>query len=870
VTVALTVVLNGDGIGPLVAGGKGSALDRLVGLDVRVPPTGVITTASYLAFAATAEIASLIAELKAAELPDAADHQAQRQIIDERFLSVPLPAAVAAAVNELAAVIGGNHSVAVRSSATAEDLESASFAGQYESYLNVDAAGVDDAVRLVWASLWYPAPRAYRRFRSIDETELTMAVVVMRMLDPTHAGVLFTVDPGGNPDAVRLEIVEGLGEQLVSGELTPEAYVIDRATVEEDFAAIGAPFAGLAREAMRLERELQAPQDIEFAVHDGEMFLVQARPITTTSDASRTNDGFDFSCGADTTYTTAGIAEMLPGVVPPLSWDVNSWLVENGFRYLFDLLGGGADVLTHEHALIGRFRGRAALNLDAMRDAAGSIPGGSPEELEQQYFGDAIPTDETNRRCDETMTKSGKSGARQGLRVLQGRRKAAEESELVIQAVEGVVENEPDLAEFDEQELLAFWNRILHLSQRVVAVEIAVAAMAAASYRSVEVFLSRYLDAGEASLAVQRLTATNSTGRRSRVAVALDGVIHRIADDPELRLAAGEDWDDAQRALNATKAGREVLEDFFSVLRRAGCTGVFAGPTWDEVPKLAWMAVYQELNPGADSTDDHGSALDELDEILVADPKWKWARFVTGQIVDVRRRFLKREAADAAEFLQRREHTKAAVLVIGGVARRCHQEIGRRLFDAGRLETIDDVEMLGIGEVPALMFGHGGPTLETIAARRRRLTEAEQAGALPLVWTGEPPAAAVPTVTGERFEGWSASPGRYEGVARVVDSPATSELRRGEILVATTTDASWAPLFMAAGAVVVEQGGPLSHAAIVARELGMPAVANVPGLIARLRAEGDQPRLMVDGTQGVVVIQSARIEEESSDDATVA
>ena len=149
--------------------------------------------------------------------------------------------------------VAGATTVAVRSSATAEDLGAASFAGQYESYLNVERDDAHDAVRKVWASLWYPSPRSYRWFRGIDEADLAMAAVVMRMLDPSIAGVLFTVDPGGTPDAVRLEVVEGLGEQLVSGAVTPDAHVLDRADLVASFAAIAPPLADLAREAIRLE-----------------------------------------------------------------------------------------------------------------------------------------------------------------------------------------------------------------------------------------------------------------------------------------------------------------------------------------------------------------------------------------------------------------------------------------------------------------------------------------------------------------------------------------------------------------------------------------------------------------------------------------
>lgn len=856
-----TIVLDGSGVGPLVAGGKGSALDTLAALDARIPNTGVITTAAYQAFESVPEIAAFVADLKTAEIPDPTRHDDHRKIVDDMFLSVPLPPEVGAAVDELADTVGHGSLVAVRSSATAEDLASASFAGQYESYLNVDPADVHDAVRLVWASLWYPAPRAYRRFRQIAEHDLTMAVVVMAMLDPSEAGVLFTVDPGGADDAVRLEVVQGLGEQLVSGETTPDAYVIERASMIEEFAAISPPLADLATEALRLEEALGTPQDIEFAVHDGQLYLVQARPITTVVDASRTDDGFDFSCGDQTTYTTAGIAETMPGVLTPLSWGINSWLLENGFRNLFDLLGGGADVLTHEHALIGRFRGRAALNLDAMSDAAASIPGGSPDELQRQYFGEAVPLE--NDHGVEPAPLGRAAGATQGVRVLRARRSAVEESEVVIQAVHNLMEDEPGLARMSDEELFAYWNRLMHMGQRVAAAEVAVAAMASAAHRSVELFLHRHMSEAKAAAAARALTSIEGAERRSRMALALDDITTRIRHDDDLRAQVHEDWATTRDALERSVPGRRLVLDFMEALRRAGSTSIFAGPTWDEVPQLAWLTIYTELESPPEpsgAAQRRADTLRSLERELTSTSKWRWTRFVTGQLLDVRRRFLRREAADAAELLHRRESTKAALLIIGGVVRHANVEIGIRLHQRGILESPDDVEMLSVGELRSLVGGEA-PTQETIALRRRRNLEAAQAEPLPLVWTGQPPAASAVDVGGERFEGWSASPGRYEGRARIVDSPATSELRRGEVLVATTTDASWAPLFMAAGAVVVEQGGPLSHAAIVARELGMPAVANVPGLIARLRRE-DDPMITVDGTDGVVVIHGTDDEPE--------
>lgn len=854
-SAALAMRLVGEGLEPWLVGGKGAALDRLVGLSAPVPATGVVTTESYRAFVADPVISALVDTLRGAPVPPPAEHEAARALVDEVFLSVPLPSEVADAVDRLVVEVAGDGRVAIRSSATAEDLGQASFAGQYESYLDVEPADAHDAVRKVWASMWYPSPRSYRWFRGIEETDLAMAAVVMRMLDPSIAGVMFTVDPGGSPNAVRLEVVEGLGEQLVSGAVTPDAHVVDRDDLEAHFGAIAAPLAGLAREALRLEAALGEPQDIEFAVHHDELFLVQSRPITTESHDIDRNDGFDFSCGIDTTYTTAGVTEMLPGVLPPLLWGVDSWLVENGFRSLFEMLGGGAEELTDGHALIGRFGGRVALNLDAMRAAAASIPGGSPEELEQQYFGAVVKTDADNRRADQALQRAGASRARQGVRVLRARRRAAQESEIAIQTVNRLVDREPDITALDDMELVAYWNRLLHVAQQVVAAEVAVAAMASASYRSVEVFLARYLDAADASEAAQELTATDAAQRRVRIALGADPIVTQLKADPRLREAAVEDWAETRSRLERDSRGKALVLQMLAAWRRAGSTGIVAGPTWEEASQLAWMVVYQQLvRPDTATSTPRATRRVELERRLTRDDTWRAARWATMQVFDVRRRFFRRQASEAAEFLDRRELTKAACLQLGGVLRRCHLEFGRRLVAGGRLEAADDIEYLGVDEVEAIFAGRG-PTLQTVARRRQINREANQSPPLPQVWTGLPPAISA-EAAGEQIEGWSASPGRYEGLARVVHSPASTEFARGEVLVAATTDASWTPLFMAAGAIVVEQGGPLSHAAIVARELGVPTVVNVPGLIARLEREGGTAQVVVDGTAGVVTIHA--------------
>lgn len=853
------VGLTGHGVPPGMAGGKGAALDQLIGLGAPVPTTGVVTTDAYRAFIRGEPVAALLDELAHTAPPRLGSETDERARIDAAFLATPLPAGVADPIDRLVTHVAAGGPVAYRSSATAEDLRGASFAGQYQTYLNRSVAEAHDLVRRVWASLWYPAPRSYRHHRGISEDGLAMAVVVMAMLDPSHAGVLFTVDPGGRPDACRLEVVHGLGEALVSGTVTPDAYVLDRADAPDALARILPALGTLATEAFRLETALGAPQDIEFAVDHDELYLVQARPITTVAGDTGHDDGFDFSCGAETTYTTAGIAEMLPGVVPPLLWSIDSWLIENGFRALFDLLGGDAAELTDGHALIGRFDGRAALNLDAMRRAAGSIPGGSPEELEEQYFGAVTRTEETNQRTDEVLHRSGAARARQGIRVLSARRHAAEQAEVAVQTVALLIAAEPDPVGMTDDELLGYWNRLLHVAGIVANAEVAVAAMAAASHRSIEVFLSRYSDAATASRRARQITAHTGGRRRARIAMALEPIVERLRADPTTGDLVGEDWTATRAALSATAAGTELVDQLEGTWRRAGSTGVFGGQTWDEVPQLAWLVAYRELQrpPSTEEPDGRTERRRQIEAKLTGRPQWRAARLARWQIFDVRRRFFRRSADEAAEFLDRRETTKAAFLQLGGMLRRCHRDFARRLVERGRLDDLEDVAYLGAGEIPDALAGTG-PSLRQIAQRRRTDQQTAQLPALPQVFTGHPERTPTRAAPGERFQGWSASPGRYEGCARVMHRPDAPGFRRGEVLVAETTDATWTPLFLAAGAIVVEQGGPLSHAAIVARELGLPAVVNVPGFVARLDQETDPPPVVVDGTAGVVTIGRAR------------
>lgn len=811
----LVVRLDGDAQDPGL-GGKATWLDRLIGAGFAVPTTAVLTTQVYEAVVGAPDLAALVAELQVSDA-DPDDAAAEQERVDRAFLSAPLPAVVQAALDEAFAVVvpHGQGRVAVRSSATAEDMAATSFAGQYSSFLGVDRQGFERAVRLVWASLWHPAPRAYRRFHAIDQRRIAMAVIVMAMLDAEQAGVAFSEDPGGSADHVRVEVVTGLGEQLVSGAVTPGVHLVPRSgPAPDDVPAVARTVAGLA---VAVEDAFGQPQDVEWASVGTDVLLLQARPITTTA-APVDGDGFDTTTGPDTRWTTAGVAEALPGALAPLIWQLNRRAFEGALRERFANTGTLPRDVEERGGFIGRLRGRAVMNLGLIEAASGSTSAAAAADVEQQYFGSG--TGGALGAVTRGKHTSLRQRARRWRVLLLGAhadRLASVEAETVIVAADALVplmNDLGDLADRDRTALLSLRANLVDLAERAVSAEVGVAAAAAAAYRRLELTLQRRFDPPEAARWAQLVTTGTASITPSR------------PPDP-----------DSSRAILGGPTWHE--------------TGQVPAPVTRPAPPDSADADVSGEDPGGPGVGQHPAtrAWDELVRRLRELPSWDMTRVLTGQVVDVRLIILRRHIEDATELLQRREHTKRALLGIGGQIRRVHLAIGSGLVGAGTLEAAADVDFLSeremVGAVPP-------PSLAQIARRRRWLEQQAEAGALPQRFQGPPPEPRVPVASGSALRGWAAAPGSHTGRAVVLTAPLPARLDRGDVVVAHNTDASWAPVFMRAGAVIVEEGGPLSHAAIVARELGIPAVLNIPGITARLA--GDGTIVTVDGDAGRVIV----------------
>lgn len=708
-----------------------------------------------------------------------------------------LAAQVGAAATEVASSDG---MVAVRSSATAEDLGNASFAGQYHSELFVHAPdGVMDAVERVWNSLDSQAAVGYRH-RLYEQTglpasEAAMAVVVMRQVAAQRAGVVFTCDPTGHPEVLRVESVAGTADRLVAGVQTPEVWQVPRGVIPTGDPVV----ADVVGWGLRCEEVFGRPQDVEW-VWDGEqVWVVQSRPITTASSATTE------------AVTTAGVAEMLPAPLSPLVWDTAVVAVDHAMTDLFHHLGVLPEMPIEGDGLIARVGEGAGLRRGVLSEVAKRLPSTTPAALEAQLTGRPTPDEmPVTTRGVPLLAR-----LRHDVRVARIRARALVDADIVLQAVEHLVDGQGEALPDDAGALWQMRLRHQDLLMRIADTEVAVAALAVAAFDRLVRFLHPYVHDDATVMAADLLEGSVTSPAVTRWLEVAEGFRRHPVGRRALQC---HDWLEARGILiTAGEDGRHLLEQFEQSVRRAGSRSVPGGVTWAEEPERAWAAVTAAASMPARPTRERPDlSLTEVPSRLTETERWRRRRVLTGLVIDSQQVLLKRHVAEAGRLLQRREVLKSAMLTVGGDIRLLHRRLAECEVKTGWLTRADDLEAKSAWEIHAHLM-------------------APEPSELP---------------AGRVLSGWPASAGRYQGRARVVTSP-DDTLEPGEVLVARTTDPSWSPLFMRAGALVVEQGGPLSHAAVIARELGLPAVVNVDGLTACVHSG---MHVQVDGRLGEVVI----------------
>ncbi len=718
------------------------------------------------------------------------------------------------AVRAAYAALGGR--VAVRSSGTAEDLEAASFAGQYESVLDVAGeAAVLAAVERCLAS----AARAAAYADAVGAAAGRMGVLVQRFVEPGAAGVAFTEHPGDR-SALLIEAHVGRGEAVVSGRVRPSAYRVDRATLEVRGPDRGplepAEVARLAELALAAERLFGAPQDVEWARGPEGLVLLQSRPITVARDEALP--------ASARRLTRANVGEVLPGPIAPLTWSSVVAVLERAFVGVARRAGVLPPDVTGPFLVL--HRARVYLNLSLCLEVAMRLPGVTSADVERLMLGAGsgprpaprLPPLRSLRRLASVL----------GRLLAMSRRLPGE-----IADVERRLHALPDRAAIEGasfEQLAGLWSEWLAVSDELAMVHITTSGACGFRLALVQALLSR-LPGDPVDLA-NRLLAGADGIESVRPTLALEALAAEAREDPMWR-----SWLAAPAGAAPPSGLGARLDAFLAEFgHRAVSEADLASPTWEDDPAPVVGALQALVASGRPPGFGHAARAAAREADLQA---------VRHRLGPIRGRLAAAFLERAALAIRERERTKSLAVRLVARGRRLAQATARHLSERRLLASAADVHFLRLEELLGLLDGR--PVAAALLARRRRSYERESRLDAPR----EVDRDATPRERNAR-EGWTGtavSPGVGAGPARVLCPGDVPELRPGEILVAPVLDAALGPLLASAAGAVVEIGGLLSHGAVVARELGVPCVVDVRGATSRIR---NGERVEVDGSAGRV------------------
>jgi len=733
-----------------------------------------------------------------------------------------LRALVAAGHAELEALTGRmGPAVAVRSSAIGEDGAESSFAGQHETIL--DVRGVDGIVAAVldcWRSASSERAVAYKKERGITE-RARVAVLVQELVPAEAAAIAFSVDPvSGDRDTLVIDACLGLGEAIASGTVTPDTFAVRKSdvailkrTIAGDAAALDdAQVREVAQLVLAVEAAHGTPVDIECAFAGTTLYLLQSRPITTLREPVEFDVAWDDPADAELTWTREDVH--MDECRPALSCDFTLNAPAFGLDKANEIFGPPARIrykAAHGYLYHTRVPQRPAEEMPALEASGLKNRRAAARTLARDWPERYLPSVLAHFEWMRTVPVDDRATA---------------------------------LAAWD-----AFWPRIndIWLTHMLVVPPV---------YSCLEELAQLYAGltgrpATEAPALVQGGTAT---------LLDLQQRLHDLAAlvraTPAVLAAISTLRDlDALARLEGGAAVRSAIDGFLALHGNVGQAGFdIESPSWSDEPRSLLVELARLARSDAES------------------PAVRHARLLA-QAAELRER-TRRDLADRPEDLARFEEVLAAALGCGALSEehnywidRLCQAHGRRfilrvgdvLVRAGAIDARDDIFHLHIGEIRESLAT--GADRHTLLAERRREFERDRRLRPPKV-IGTPPATPVASSNirdlGYRVEqsdrdvlrGVAASPGRGRGPARLVNGPADFErFQRGDVLVCRSTTVSWVPLFNMASAIVADVGGALSHAALVAREFGIPAVTGT-GTALELLIDGEL--VEVDGTAGTV------------------
>ncbi len=845
-------------------GGKGMSLAKLANAGLPIPGGFHITTEAYCQFVKANDLQSGInASLERVDFSKPTTLEAASEAIGQLFAQGAIPEDLAnAIVSAYGTLPGSNPAVAVRSSATTEDLPGASFAGQQDTYLNISGADrVLDATRKCWASLWTARAIGYRARQGIRAEGVALAVVVQLMINAEAAGIMFTANPlNGDRDEAVINAAWGLGEAVVGGAVTPDTITVNKLTgglitretaeklvmtVRTETGTEEQPVpptlqnipvlsdeqaAQLTRYGVEIEELYGMPMDIEWTLADGEFAIVQARPVTAMAEAP-----LDWPLPDPRgTYMRTSIADLMPKPLSPL------------------FLTMGIPTLR-----------------DQMTPLGGRVIGGKPA-LGEYYF--------TSINTYAYMNTS--FPARGWLWILFR----------MLPAYPRLIRT-----------IVPLWRDELHPEYQAFVADVQGLAPAQMSADDLWSAIQELFNAAAYYMdGLMFATMGASAGSEMLLTRAYDKLAKREGDPDATALLMGWDnipvrsekslYDIAMWVRENDELENFILttptQDLVEKLRTSDSVSV---PQFSEfVSRLqthldTFGHVVFQLDFAEDLPRDHPEMMLETVKMYLrgegANPYERQKaserkRVETAETMLARLKGLKlwlfRKVLNWAQSLAEvREDALSEIGLAYPMMRELLRELGQRFVEAGAIEQSEDIYWLEMDEIYASIKKlERSQSLESLSAhieqRKAFHQKVKKITPPPMIPLKERVmgfksdifiAQTEDAQAGSLLKGVPASAGRITAPACVLHGPEDfDQMRPGDILVADTTTPAWTPLFAMASAVVTDIGGPLSHGSIVAREYNIPAVMGTGVATRRIQS---RQTITVDGTRGEVRIETS-------------
>jgi len=865
-------------------GPKASSLVRLSRIGLAVPDAFCITGTAFREHLEqnnlTAHIKSAVDELTNTKLETKG---ALLSSLRQAVVEAPLAEVIRRRIENRYRTLGAD-CVAVRSSGTAEDLTAHSFAGQYDTYLGIaNLEGCIEAVKKCWASLWTLRAYEYREKNSFDHLKINMAVIVQSLIAADASGVVFTVDPvTGERCSIVIEACFGLGEALVSGKVTPDRFMVGKknlkihsCTISEKKIECVLDSNGLVKErtipnerssvccldrkqvkqlaklARKIEVEFGCPQDIEWAICKKKIYFLQSRPITALPPEKSWEDR--------QIWCSNPAKEVIPDVVTPVTSSVIEAMLDDFIDPIFRMLCMDRG----EHPVYGLVAGRIYFNANIWGAVLRDLPGTKGFDF-MKFTGSHKGLQEVVERLrtasDEDLPNLKFNRLRYFLSIpliIAGALRNTPEKGRRILAKVGA-KNEQwsrlDVASLSAEQITIYCCQDLVVQFSELLAHVLYLLGIFAAFPLLHAICTKWLS-DDGHLAEKLLAGL---GDMDDAVAGLDlwrlAVAANARMEVKERIISNNDWYTIESKLSQTNSGKEFLTSWGEFMDRHGhhCRGEIElyNQRWFETPDYILKLVRSYI-----------TQMDKIDPIQNHDKRAQQRQQLEQQCRRQLKNPIKRMIFNHLLVRSQkgsifRENVKSEVIKLLTTMRKLLIELSKRLSERGVIKNQDDIFFLRLEEIPSVVEDKADFDIQQVVSGRRAEYDKNKSITPPDVVFGKfDPENFVPDTWDEQTEilnGLGVSPGVAKGKARVIlRADMEEQLIAGEILVAPFTDPGWTPYFVPAAAIVMDQGGVISHGSIVAREYGIPAVVNV-GSGTKIIKTGRM--IQVDGNQGVVRI----------------